>query len=152
MPSDPNQPYDMKEVVDRIVDSGSFLELMPEFAKNIVIGFSRVEGRTVGVVANQPKELAGCLDIDASVKVVPNPLPSPLPRICKSTLFQCASLIPTFLPSGLPPYHVCTGTHTHTRTHAYKSIYYMYIYIYKWAPGHAAAPIKLYVYLYVIYI
>ena len=68
VPTDPNLPYDMKLVVREVLDGRSFFELAPDFAKNIVIGFGRMEGRTVGVVGNNPSELAGCLDIDASVK------------------------------------------------------------------------------------
>lgn len=68
VPVDPNTPYDIKKVINRIVDDEYFFEVMPSYAKNIVIGFARMEGKTVGIVANQPLELAGCLDIDASVK------------------------------------------------------------------------------------
>eukprot|EP01133_Synstelium_polycarpum_P010577 gene10577-12306_t len=68
VPENPNNPYDMSEVIERIVDNGQFFEIQPTYAKNILVGFARMEGRTVGIVANQPKELAGCLDIDASVK------------------------------------------------------------------------------------
>ena len=65
---DPNIPNDMKEVIVPVVDDGYFFEVMPDFAKNIVIGFARLGGRTVGIVANQPAFLAGVLDIDASDK------------------------------------------------------------------------------------
>jgi propionyl-CoA carboxylase beta chain len=68
VPENPNRPYDMKQVIGLIVDDGEFLEVMPEYAKNLIVGFARLDGRTVGIVGNQPKELAGCLDIDASVK------------------------------------------------------------------------------------
>jgi len=68
VPSDSNRPYDMKEVILKVVDEGYFFELQPDFAKNIVTGFARMEGATVGIVANQPMVLAGCLDIDSSVK------------------------------------------------------------------------------------
>jgi len=68
VPDNPNKPYDMKELLIRIVDEGDFFEIQPEFAKNIICGFGRMEGHTVGFVANQPMELAGCLDIDASRK------------------------------------------------------------------------------------
>ena len=68
IPDDPNIPYDMKEVIVPVVDDGYFFEVMPDFAKNIVIGFARLGGRTVGIVANQPAFLAGVLDIDASDK------------------------------------------------------------------------------------
>ncbi len=68
IPDSPNQPYDMRTVIEGIVDDGEFLEVMPLFAPNIVIGYGRVEGRSVGVVANQPMQFAGTLDIDASEK------------------------------------------------------------------------------------
>ncbi len=68
VPMDASQPYDIIEAIEKIADEGTFLELQPDFAKNIVIGFIRLEGATIGVVANQPMVLAGCLDIDASKK------------------------------------------------------------------------------------
>jgi propionyl-CoA carboxylase beta chain len=68
IPDSPNQPYDMHEVITRVLDDGEFLEVHAGFAPNIVVGFGRVEGASVGVVANQPMHFAGCLDIDASEK------------------------------------------------------------------------------------
>ncbi|MEZ6194249.1 MAG: acyl-CoA carboxylase subunit beta [Planctomycetota bacterium] len=68
VPENPNKPYDMREAVRGIVDRGVFFEVMKDWAMNIVIGFARIDGRVVGIVANQPAVLAGCLDIDASVK------------------------------------------------------------------------------------
>jgi propionyl-CoA carboxylase beta chain len=68
IPDSPNQPYDMHEVITRVLDGGEFLEIHSGFARNIVVGFGRVEGAPVGVVANQPMHFAGCLDIDASEK------------------------------------------------------------------------------------
>ena len=68
VPENPNIPYDMRELVVKVVDEGDFFELKPEFARNIIIGFARMNGSTVGIVANQPMVLAGCLDIDASIK------------------------------------------------------------------------------------
>ena len=68
VPDNPNRPYDMVKVVEEIVDDGIFLELFEAYADNIIIGFARLNGRSVGVVGNQPKVLAGCLDIDASIK------------------------------------------------------------------------------------
>ncbi len=68
VPDNPNQPYDMKELILKIADEGDFFEVQRDFAANIIIGFIRLEGQTVGVVANQPMVLAGCLDIDASRK------------------------------------------------------------------------------------
>ncbi len=68
VPANPNKPYDMKDVIKGIVDQDSFMEVHENYADNIVIGFARLDGRSVGIVANQPLSLAGCLDIDASVK------------------------------------------------------------------------------------
>jgi propionyl-CoA carboxylase beta chain len=68
IPDSPNTPYDIREVINRVLDDGEFLEVHELFAPNIVVGFGRVEGRSVGVVANQPTQFAGCLDIDASEK------------------------------------------------------------------------------------
>jgi propionyl-CoA carboxylase beta chain len=68
IPDSANQPYDMHEVIGRVVDDGEFLEVQPLFAPNLIVGFGRVEGRPVGVVANQPMQFAGTLDIDASEK------------------------------------------------------------------------------------
>ena len=68
IPEDPNTPYDIKDVIRAVVDHGRLFEIHEHFARNIVVGFARMNGRVVGVVANQPKYLAGALDIDASVK------------------------------------------------------------------------------------
>ena len=68
VPTNPNKPYDMKELIAKVVDEGDFFEIQPDFARNIVIGFARMEGSTIGIVANQPMVLAGCLDIDSSRK------------------------------------------------------------------------------------
>jgi propionyl-CoA carboxylase beta chain len=68
VPESPNHPYDMLDVIHRIVDDGYFLEVHRYYARNIVVGFARLDGRPVGIVANQPAYLAGTLDIDASVK------------------------------------------------------------------------------------
>jgi propionyl-CoA/long-chain acyl-CoA carboxylase carboxyl transferase subunit len=68
MPDSPNQPYDMHEVITRVVDDGEFLEVHAMFAPNILCGFGRLEGHAVGIVANQPTQFAGCLDINASEK------------------------------------------------------------------------------------
>ncbi|WP_344196000.1 acyl-CoA carboxylase subunit beta [Pedococcus aerophilus] len=68
IPDSPNQPYDMHTVIGTVVDDGEFLEVHPLFAPNIICGFGRIEGRSVGVVANQPMQFAGTLDIDASEK------------------------------------------------------------------------------------
>ncbi|MEQ1804899.1 MAG: acyl-CoA carboxylase subunit beta [Burkholderiaceae bacterium] len=68
IPENPNKPYDMKELIVKSVDDAEFFELQPDYAKNIVIGFARMEGQSVGIVANQPLVLAGCLDIRSSIK------------------------------------------------------------------------------------
>ena len=68
VPENPNKPYDMKEVVRAVVDDRHFFEVHQRFAENMVVGFARMNGRPVGVVANQPAVLAGCLDVDASIK------------------------------------------------------------------------------------
>jgi propionyl-CoA carboxylase beta subunit len=68
VPADPVKPYDIKDVVTSVVDDGHFLEVHEQFAPNIVVGFARLAGRSVGIVANQPAHLAGCLDIHASIK------------------------------------------------------------------------------------
>lgn len=68
IPANPNKPYDMKEAILKVVDDGDFFEIQPDFAKNIIVGLGRIEGSTVGFVANQPMVLAGCLDIASSTK------------------------------------------------------------------------------------
>jgi propionyl-CoA carboxylase beta chain len=68
VPENPNKPYDMRDIIMRVVDDAHWLEIQPEWAQNMLIGFARLGGRSVGIVANQPAYLAGCLDIDASVK------------------------------------------------------------------------------------
>ncbi len=68
VPENPNKPYDIKELITKVADDHEFFELQPDYAKNIVIGFCRMEGQAVGIVANQPLVLAGCLDIKSSIK------------------------------------------------------------------------------------
>jgi propionyl-CoA carboxylase beta chain len=68
IPDNPNKPYDMHDVISRVVDADSLFEIHADFAENIIVGFARIDGRSVGVVANQPAVLAGVLDIDSSVK------------------------------------------------------------------------------------
>ncbi|MDF1586421.1 acyl-CoA carboxylase subunit beta [Marinimicrococcus flavescens] len=68
VPPNPNKPYDVKELIEKVVDEGDFFEIQPDYARNIVIGMARIDGATVGIVANQPLVLAGCLDIDSSRK------------------------------------------------------------------------------------
>ncbi len=94
IPDNPNQPYDMKELVTKVADEGDFFEIQRDFAANIVTGFIRVEGQTVGVVANQPMVLAGCLDIDASRKA------ARFVRFCDAFEIPILTLVdvPGFLP------------------------------------------------------
>lgn len=68
VPDNPNKAYDMKEVIATIVDNGDFMEVQPYYAMNIITGFARLNGKSIGIIANQPKVLAGCLDINASDK------------------------------------------------------------------------------------
>ncbi|RLD85149.1 MAG: methylmalonyl-CoA carboxyltransferase [Bacteroidetes bacterium] len=68
VPVDPNKPYDMKEIITSVIDNAHFLEVQPYFAPNIIVGFARIGGKSVGIVANQPQMLAGVLDIDSSIK------------------------------------------------------------------------------------
>jgi len=94
VPDDSSKPYDMMSVISKVVDHGDFMEIMPEFAKNMIIGFARMEGRTVGLMANQPKELAGCLDINSSVKA------ARFVRFCDAFNIPLISMVdvPGFLP------------------------------------------------------
>jgi propionyl-CoA carboxylase beta chain len=94
VPSNPNKPYNIKELIEVIVDEAEFFELQPDFAKNIVIGFSYMSGNLVGIVANQPLELAGCLDIKASRKA------ARFVRFCDSFNIPILTLVdvPGFLP------------------------------------------------------
>ncbi|MFO1538829.1 MAG: acyl-CoA carboxylase subunit beta [Chloroflexota bacterium] len=94
IPDEPNRPYDMHEVIRRIVDDGEFLELQPGWAANIITGFARLDGRSVGVVAQQPAVLAGALDIDASDKA------ARFVRMCDAFNVPLLTLedVPGFLP------------------------------------------------------
>jgi propionyl-CoA carboxylase beta chain len=94
VPANPNEPYDIKELIGKLVDEGDFFELQPDYAANIVIGFGRMEGSTVGFIANQPLVLAGCLDINASVKA------ARFIRFCDCFNIGLVSLVdvPGFLP------------------------------------------------------
>ena len=93
-PESPRTPYDVRGVVDEVIDRGSFFEVHAHFAKNIVVGFARIGGRSVGVVANQPLEMAGCLDIEASRKA------ARFIRTCNAFNIPLVSFIdvPGFLP------------------------------------------------------
>lgn len=68
IPDDPNKPYNMKELITKVADERNFFEIQPDFAANLIVGFIRIDGSSVGVIANQPLVLAGCLDINASTK------------------------------------------------------------------------------------
>lgn len=68
LPDNPNQPYNMKDVITSIADNGEFYEVQPYFAQNMIVGFARFDGQSVGIIANQPSVMAGCLDVDASDK------------------------------------------------------------------------------------
>jgi acetyl-CoA carboxylase carboxyltransferase component len=94
VPDTAREPYDMHEVIRRIVDDGEFLEVFPLWAMNVVIGFARLDGRSIGVVANQPKVLAGTLDIDASEKA------SRFVRFCDAFNVPIVTFVdvPGFLP------------------------------------------------------
>ena len=94
IPDNPNSPYDMKELILKVADEGDFYEIQAEFAKNIITGFIRLEGQTVGVVANQPMVLAGCLDIDSSRKA------ARFVRFCDAFEIPILTLVdvPGFLP------------------------------------------------------
>ncbi|MBR2575122.1 MAG: acyl-CoA carboxylase subunit beta [Loktanella sp.] len=100
VPANPNTPYDMKELILKIADEGDFYEIQAEFAKNILTGFIRLEGSTVGVVANQPMVLAGCLDIDSSRKA------ARFVRFCDAFEIPVLTLVdvPGFLPGTSQEY------------------------------------------------
>ncbi len=96
VPDNANKPYDMYEVLKRVVDEEDFFEVATDYAKNVIVGFARMEGHTVGIVANQPMELAGCLDIDASRKA------ARFVRFCDAFNIPIITLVdvPGFLPGS----------------------------------------------------
>ncbi len=100
VPDNPNTPYDMKELILKLADEGDFYEIQEDFAKNIITGFVRLEGQTVGVVANQPMVLAGCLDIDSSRKA------ARFVRFCDAFEIPLLTLVdvPGFLPGTSQEY------------------------------------------------
>ncbi len=100
VPANPNKPYDIKELIHKITDEGEFFELQPDNAGNIVIGFARIEGETVGIVANQPMVLAGCLDIASSIKG------GRFVRFCDAFNIPIVTLVdvPGFLPGTAQEY------------------------------------------------
>jgi len=100
VPDNAHKPYDMKELIRKLADEGDFYEIQQEFAKNIVTGFIRLEGQSVGVVANQPMVLAGCLDIDSSRKA------ARFVRFCDAFEIPLLTLVdvPGFLPGTAQEY------------------------------------------------
>ena len=96
VPEDPNKPYDMKQVIQRLVDSGEFMEVQESYAQNIIVGFARMDGRVTGIVAQQPQYLAGVLDTEASVKA------ARFVRFCDAFNIPLITLIdvPGFLPGS----------------------------------------------------
>jgi propionyl-CoA carboxylase beta chain len=100
IPQSANQPYDMKELILALADEGDFFEIQEAYARNIVTGFIRMEGQTVGVVANQPMVLAGCLDIDSSRKA------ARFVRFCDAFNIPLLTLVdvPGFLPGTAQEY------------------------------------------------
>ncbi len=100
MPDAPTKPYDMARVIELVVDDGDFLEVAPLYAQNIVVGFARLAGHAVGVVGNQPKALAGVLDIDASIKG------ARFVRFCDAFSIPLVSFVdvPGFLPGTTQEY------------------------------------------------
>ena len=101
IPSNPNQPYDIKEVIEEVVDAESFLEVHKEYAENIVVGFGRIAGRSIGIVANQPASLAGVLDINSSKKA------ARFTRFCDAFNIPLLVLVdvPGFLPGTDQEWH-----------------------------------------------
>ena len=100
VPDNPNKPYDMRDLIGKIVDDGIFMEVQEHYAKNIVVGFARFGGRSAGIVANNPMTLAGCLDIDASVKA------ARFVRFCDAFNIPLVTLVdvPGFLPGTKQEY------------------------------------------------
>ncbi len=101
VPDNPNRPYDMKELITAVVDESYFYEVHAEFARNIVVGFAHLGGRSVGIVANQPANLAGCLDINAAVKA------ARFIRFCDCFNIPVVTFVdvPGFLPGTEQEYH-----------------------------------------------
>ena len=112
IPDSPNRPYDMYEVIGAIIDNGEFLEIQRDYAKNIIVGFARFNGQSVGIVANQPKYLAGVLDSNASRKA------ARFVRFCDAFNIPIVSLVdvPGFLPG-------CTQEHAGIIRHGAKIVY-----------------------------
>ena len=100
VPLSPNKPYDMKELIQKVVDEGDFFEIGTDYARNIVVGMARIEGSTVGIVANQPLVLAGCLDIDSARKA------ARFVRFCDAFNIPIVTFVdvPGFLPGTAQEY------------------------------------------------
>jgi len=100
VPANPNKPYDMHELIEKVLDDGDFFELKPDYAGNILTGLGRMAGRTVGVVANQPMVLAGCLDIQSSTKA------ARFVRFCDAFSIPIVTFVdvPGFLPGTAQEY------------------------------------------------
>jgi propionyl-CoA carboxylase beta chain len=100
IPDSSNKPYDMEELISAIADEGDFFEIQEAFARNIITGFVRIEGQTVGIVANQPMVLAGCLDIDSARKA------ARFVRFCDAFNIPILTLVdvPGFLPGTAQEY------------------------------------------------
>ncbi|AVM75349.1 acyl-CoA carboxylase subunit beta [Magnetospirillum gryphiswaldense] len=101
IPDNTNKPYDMKELILKVVDEGDFFEVQPGYAGNIIVGFARMEGSTVGIVANQPMVLAGCLDISSSIKA------ARFVRFCDAFNIPIVTFVdvPGFLPGTAQEYN-----------------------------------------------
>ena len=114
VPDNPNMPYDMKDVIRSIVDNGEFFEVQELFATNVIIGYARMDGRVVGIVANQPNVMAGCLDVDASDKA------ARFVRFCDAFNIPLLTLVdvPGFLP-GVDQEHNGTIRHGAKMLYAY---------------------------------
>ena len=114
IPDNPNKPYDIRQVIGTVIDHGEFFEIQELFAQNIVVGFGRLAGRSVGIVANQPMHLAGCLDIDASIKA------SRFVRFCDAFNIPLITFVdvPGFLP-GLGQEHGGIIKHSAKLLYAY---------------------------------
>jgi len=112
IPDDPNKSYDMKELIEAVVDDNYFFEVMPDFARNVIIGFAHLGGKSIGVVANQPNFLAGVLDIDASDKA------ARFIRFCDCFNIPLITFedVPGFLPG-------CTQEHNGIIRHGAKVVY-----------------------------
>ncbi|MFN8721967.1 MAG: acyl-CoA carboxylase subunit beta [Rhodospirillales bacterium] len=100
VPANPNKPYDMKELILKVVDEGDFFEVQPDYARNMIVGFGRLAGQTVGLVANQPMVLAGCLDIASSTKA------ARFVRFCDAFEIPIVTFVdvPGFLPGTAQEY------------------------------------------------